>query len=466
MSAKRVNWVATALAAAITGAVLCLGMALVAREGHVFAALLGAAIGVAGSTAYAALALRKAEARIAKLSEELTGQSRRLLRLENRAEAHAAEATQALFGHVDQLKSATGALADALDGQDTRLRALEEHATEQHSAEDAAAVEAPALAPPRTEVAPPPPSVTEFSRLASREDFARAASAILGRLSPDALAVVQSPDDDAIVEDLEAGRLELWLEPVVTLPQRRLRYYAASPQLRNAKGEVLDAGLVREVLSRRRRIERLDAFAFTQALLVAGHLAERGRETSVCVRLSREAIGSTAFVEGAASRLAAGPTAASRLLIEIDHTEADRLSAQETAHLGRLQALGTGLALGAVPSLDQDWTALARRGYRHAEIAAGTIMAPRPHATTAFLVAEAARAGIALAASGVAQEPDVPDLLDYDVPLARGAALAPPRPVRADVLEAKAEAPPAAAPTEPAETDGRTSFRDFLRRAG
>lgn len=465
MSAKRVNWVAAALAAAIAGAAICLGTALIAREGHVFAALLGAAIGVAGSTAYAALALGKAEERIAKLSEELTGQSRRLLRLENRAEANGDEATQALLGHVDQLKTATGALADALDGQDTRLRALEGQAAEASPAETDAGAEASPVAPSHVEAAPPPPSVSDFARLASREDFARAASAILGRLSPDALAVVQSPDDDTIVADLEAGRLELWLEPVVTLPQRRLRYYAASPHLRNETGEVIDAGLMRKVLARRKRIARLDAFAFTQALLVAGHLGERGRETSVSVGLSREAIASAAFVEGAANRLAAEPAAAARLLIEIDHGEADRFSAQETAHLGRLQALGVGLALGAVPSLDQDWAALARRGFRHADIAGATIMAPRPHATTAFLVAEAARAGIALAASGVAREPEVPDLLDFDVPLARGPALAPPRPVRADVLQAQ-EAKPEAAPAEPDEADGRTSFRDFLRRAG
>ncbi len=71
-----------------------------------------------------------------------------------------------------------------------------------------------------------------------------------------------------------------------------------------------------------------------------------------------------------------------------------------------------------------------------------------------------ARAGIRVVATGVADEADVPDLIDLDVPFAQGTAFAAPRPVRAEVLAA----PPAEEPTPPPKPE-RRPFRSVLRRA-
>lgn len=469
MNRSRLNWAALALAAMGIGAFVCLVGALFAREGHVFTSLLAAALGIAGSGAYAVFALRQAEARIAKLSDELTAQSRRLLRLEDRLATLPADAETSLDRHVDELKQATGALADALDGQNERLRRLESQPV---AAAAPPAVPEPAVPPPPApQLAVPPPATPEPAvpapspppRLASREDFARAASAILGKLAPDSARPAPAPADDAIVADVEAGRLELWLEPIVTLPQRRLRLYAARPHLRGHDDRTITASTIRPALVRRGRLGRLDVFTLSQGLLVATHLAERGRDGAVCVALSREALGSPSFLDGAAARLGADRAAAARLVVEVDAADTGTMSAQEAAGLERLRALGIGLALGRVADLDQDWAALARRGFGYALVEVATIMAPRPHATTAFLIAEALRAGIMLVAVGVEREPEVPDLLDFDVPLACGPALAPARAVRPEAFEPSVRSEPEPAPDAP---DGRATFRDFLRRVG
>jgi cyclic-di-GMP phosphodiesterase TipF (flagellum assembly factor) len=512
MGGNRVNWTALALAISLAMAFACVATALLAHGGHLFAAALAAGLGIAASAAYAGLALRAAERRLGKLSEELTIQSQRLVRLEARRES--AEPTP-LGEDVEAIRAATGALGGALEVQDTRLRALEldiarlrdatsrssnaqlrperlteignpalRHAEEQPQAASRSthgrgpSFERPAARAPQDEavgnvedkdaahsesasreaVAP-----TSSARQTTREDFARAASTILGRLAPEPLHVIQAPAEDAVVEDLEAGRLELWLQPIVTLPQRRLRLYAAQPQLRDRNGQPLSADALRPILARRRRLERLDAFALSQALLVAAHLASRNRDTAVALQLSRESIASGPFLEGAERRLAGDRAAASRLVLAFDHAEIEAASAQEAAALGRLRGLGAGLALTTVPSLDQDWASLARRGFGHAMLEAGKILGPRPHATTAFLVAEAARAGVALVATGIERERQVPDLLDFEVPFAMGDAIAPARPVRAEVLA------PEASPVQPveiAEQDGPAPFRAFLRRAG
>lgn len=479
MSVITINWTASALVSALIAAVACLLTAFFAREGALFVAAIAAGIGIAASGAYAALALRQAERRLAKLSGELTFLSERLVRLESRGPLH--DSASAVQGDVDGLAQATGALADALDGQDARIRSLEERLAA------TAAAPPPAVPPPLAEVPVPAPvlatammaapPVPVLPRLTTRDDFARAASAILGRLAQPApspapalepaqaqpLRAAPPPvSDETILQELDAGRLELWIQPVVTLPQRRARLYLALPHLRGADGEPLGPEIIRPSLGRHRRLARLDAFALNLALTVAGHLASRGSETSVCLPLSREALGTLGFVEGTASRLAEDATAAGQLVLAIEHADAETLSPGEAGSLERFRSLGVGLAVTGVPNLDRDWGALSRRGFDYATLAIETVLGPRAHTTTAFLIAEAARAGIALAATGIEEERQVPDLLDFDVPLACGTALAPARPVRAEVLSSKAEPPP----TPPAGGDGPASFRDFLRRVG
>ena len=460
MRGNRASWTVLALAGVFASAFACLVAALFVPGLHLFAAFAAASVGLASGTLYAILALREADRRIEKLSQELTAQSRRLLHLESAAASFPAEAAAALARDVETLSRVTTSLAEALGGHDERLGALEQ-------AEPGAAFPPQPAPPPEFAAPPPAPDMPEAMlepRLATREDFAMAASAILGRLSAEPLRVVHQPVDDAVVSEVEAERVELWLQPVVTLPQRHVRSYLARPHVQAAEGAHFGPDVIRPILARRRRIERLDALAFARALVVAARLAESGRDTAIVLRLSREALGNPAFIEGAAGRLGGDPAAAERLVIDVPFAEAETLSALEIDALARLRSCGARLSVSEAPSLDLDWAALGRRGYSQVGLDAAAILAPRPHATTAFLVAEAARAGLALVAGGVDRESLIPDLLDFDVPFAVGPALAPARPVRADLVSADTARPKAEAPAPPA--DGRTSFRDFLRRAG
>ncbi len=40
---------------------------------------------------------------------------------------------------------------------------------------------------------------------------------------------------------IDANRVDLYLQPIVTLPQRKVRYYEAMSRLRTDKGDVLPA---------------------------------------------------------------------------------------------------------------------------------------------------------------------------------------------------------------------------------
>lgn len=458
MRGNRASWAAGALASVFAAAFVCLVAALFVPGLHLFAALAAASAGLVGGTCYAILALRDADRRIEKLSQELTTQSQRLLRLETSIESLSAGTTAPLTRDVEALTQVTTSLAEAVGNHDARLNVLE-RAEPKTAPAPPVAEASPQSASDEPEAAPEPSPKT-------REDFTRVASTILSRLSGEPLRVIQEPADDAVVGEIEAERLELWLQPIVALPQRHVRFYIAQPHVRMADGNHAGPDVIRPILARRRRIERLDALAFAQAFLVAHRLAESGRDTAIVLHLSRTALGNLAFVDGMTNRLGSNRDAAERLVIDIPFADAESLSALEIDALARLRSRGARLSVSGGPSLDLDWAALSRRGYSLVMLDISPILAPRPHATTAFLVAEAGRAGLSLIASGIDQENQIPDLLDFDVPFAAGPALAPARPVRTDIPAAARQTQAKEEPAVPPQADSRASFRDFLRRAG
>ena len=62
---------------------------------------------------------------------------------------------------------------------------------------------------------------------------------------------------DAVKEAVEANRIDLYLQPIVTLPQRKVRYYEAVTRLRDDNDKVLDRGRFHRA-RRKRRADRQD----------------------------------------------------------------------------------------------------------------------------------------------------------------------------------------------------------------
>ncbi len=497
--------------AALVGALTCLVVAFAAAP--VASALGGFAsvVALAAGTA-AVLAGRRAtraRAHAEKLSAELDLLSQRLLHLENRpasppalaaalapalapppasaGDAFTRQAATELTAEIGILGGIVRDLAVAVAGQDEAITAL-------HEAARAPAIERPAPPVPPAPRADPAPRTAPTMRT---EPVVRTEPAM--RTEPPRLAppVVPAPATRAPRPDREAARresailaafsedaLELHLQPVVTLPQRRVAFYEALPCLRLGEERLGPSGFV-PVLERAGQAADLDRRMLARAVTVARHLAERGSGARIAYALTPAATAEPGFLRALTRLLDAHPEAHGRLLLALPQRTWRGLGAEAA---GALAALGgrVGFMLDRVQDLRLDALALAERGIGHVKVPVALLAAAfdaggrSPDIAVGDLAAVLARAGVRLVAEGVEREADVPDLLDLDIPLAQGTALAPPRVVRAEVLAPPAAAPaaPAPAPEVPPEpvpvtlepapeapTPVRMPFRAFLRRA-
>ncbi|WP_375466086.1 EAL domain-containing protein [uncultured Methylobacterium sp.] len=440
---------------------------------------LAALLPVAGALALAAAAAAAAlaaharasglRARCDKVSAELDALSRRLLRAESALRPDPAQA--ALPREVEELTVEIGLLsgivrdlAGVVGTQDGEIARLKAEATL------AARAPAPAPAPPAPP-APPPPPVPAPPPAGPEAAARRAEPAPAPRPIPPRPIPRSGPTEDAaVIAAFDGDGLEVHLQPVVTLPQRKVASYEALARLR-VSGASLAPDAFLPVLERHGRSTELDRRMLQRVATIARHLVGRGSEAAVAYGLSPLSLFEPGFLRALARLVAAEPALVGRLVVALPQASWRTLDAEQAGALAAMRGR-IGFTLDRPTDLRFDAAALAGHGVGQVKVPADLLLRPGParrdlsDIAIEDLVTALARAGIRLVAGNVEAESDVPDLIDLDVPFAQGAVFAPPRPVRADVLAAPPPAP-APAPEEPSDPPPeRRPFRAFLRRVG
>lgn len=427
------------------------------------------AAGVAG---LALTRIATLKARCEKLSGEVDLLSRRLLKVETAAATAAAQprpetAEAALRAQIEELTVEFGLLSGivrdlttVVSTQDTEIASLK--ARPEIRPEPAAPPQPmPAAPPSRPPEAAVPPEVPPARPPAPPVAAPRP---IPPRPIPPQHA--REPEDEAeIIRAFEGEGLEIHLQPVVTLPQRKVVAYEALARLRIG-GRSAEPDAFLPVLERYGRTTELDRRMLQRAAIVTRHLARRGSETTLTYGLSPLSLFEPGLLRELA-RMAADDPALAGLVIALPQASWRGLDAGQRGLLAPLRGR-IGFSLDRADDLRFDAAELAGLGIGQVKVPAALLLRPAPdRGPLSDLAVEdtapaLARAGIRLVATEVGTDADVPDLIDLDVPFAQGSAFAAPRPVRAEVLAASTSDTPVP-PTDP--EPERRPFRSVLRRA-
>ncbi|SDN34242.1 cyclic-di-GMP phosphodiesterase, flagellum assembly factor TipF [Methylobacterium phyllostachyos] len=447
---------------------------------------LGAAAAAGSGLALSRIAALKA--RCEKLSGEVDLLSRRLLKVETGAAQPRPETGEpALRAQIEELTVEFGLLSGIVrdltnvvstqDAEIAGLKARPEPAPAPPAAIPALVAAAPVAAPVPTAAAP----LSDWTQAAPppRSPLPPAAAAVPPRpIPPQPVSVrpippprpAQDPEREAdIIRAFEGDGLEIHLQPVVSLPQRKVVAYEALARLRiegrdPAAAAEPDAFL--PVLERQGRTTELDRRMLQRAAVVVRHLARRGSDTLLTYGLSPLSLFEPSLLRDLGRMVVEDPALAG-LVIALPQASWRSLDAGQRGLLAPMRGR-IGFSLDRPDDLRFDPLELAALGIGQVKVPAEMLLRPEEASRSLSDIAvedtaaALARAGIRLVATGISDEADIPDLIDLDVAFAQGAAFAAPRPVRAEVLTAlPPEAPPP--PTEPGPE--RRSFRSVLRRA-
>jgi cyclic-di-GMP phosphodiesterase TipF (flagellum assembly factor) len=237
---------------------------------------------------------------------------------------------------------------------------------------------------------------------------------------------------------IEANRIDLYLQPIVTLPQRKVRHYEALSRLRTEDGDIVPAGDFIDIAESVGLMPKLDNLALFRCVQVTRHLHMKNREVGLICNISASTLTDALQFRQLLDFMEANRALASALTLEFSQSAYRVFGPIELEGLAALAERGFRFSMDHVIDLRMEPKDLADHAFRFLKVPAGLLLDRTNNAQGDIhpqdLADLLARSGIDLIAERIESESVVLDLLDYDVRFGQGFLFSAPRPVRAEAL--------------------------------
>ncbi|RED37562.1 cyclic-di-GMP phosphodiesterase TipF (flagellum assembly factor) [Rhodopseudomonas thermotolerans] len=252
----------------------------------------------------------------------------------------------------------------------------------------------------------------------------------------------------AVKSAVEAERFDLYLQPMVTLPQRKVRAYEVVTRLRDQADQPIAADDYLPIADAAGLMGRIDLAILLRAVQVVRRLLVRNKEVGLFVNIAASTLADGAAFAQCLDFLEANRALAPSLLLEFKQSTFRKLGAIEAEHLAALAQRGYRFSIDHVTDLRFEPRELADRGVRFIKVPAALLLAAHDTASADIHPVDLSdllgRFGIDLIAERIEGERAVVDLLDYDVRFGQGFLFAAPRPLRPETATTAAAPVPAA----------------------
>ncbi|QQO24128.1 EAL domain-containing protein [Bradyrhizobium diazoefficiens] len=288
-------------------------------------------------------------------------------------------------------------------------------------------------------VAPPPmPAPPSRPVPAVQTRAANPIATATGRNQTQLLATLRNAIDE--------NRIDIFLQPMVTLPQRKVRFYEAVTRLRDERDQLIAAEEFISIAEASGLIGRIDNMVMLRCVQVLRRLMVRNKEVGVFCNVAASTLGNSTTFAQCLDFLEANRALAPSLVLEFKQSTFRNLGPAETENLAALAQRGFRFSIDHVTDLRIEPRELADRGVRFIKVPATLLLDPKQASASDIHPSDLSdllgRFGIDLIAERIEGERAVLDLLDYDVRFGQGFLFAPPRPLRPEGASATGGASP------------------------
>jgi cyclic-di-GMP phosphodiesterase TipF (flagellum assembly factor) len=295
------------------------------------------------------------------------------------------------------------------------------------------------------------------------EDLVQRMQQRLGEQAPDtgpfpARAGSDQRPSQALLETIRAAlaenRVDLYLQPIMGLPQRRTVFYESYSRLRDETGRVLMPAEYLAVAEPGGLITAIDNLLLFRCVQIVRRLAGQNRRIGIFCNISMASLADESFFPQFLDLLTANRDLSGALIFEIGQAAFDARGSIEARNMGKLADLGFRFSLDKVADLDVDLQDLARSDVKFLKISAEKligevtevdgrlILRSQPDLAAEDFTALTRRYGVDVIAEKVENERQVIDILELNVGYGQGHLFGEPRAIK-DAVLAEANPPPA-----------------------
>lgn len=272
--------------------------------------------------------------------------------------------------------------------------------------------------------------------------------------SHDAPATARIPPEQVMMlvwQAVEGGRIDIYLQPTVSLPQRKVSFYEAVSRIRDDEDRVLAAEDFVAAAEAAGLIGRIDHAVIMRATQVLRRLVVRNEDVGVFCNISAATIRDPDTFGQCFEFLDANRALAKSLVLEFRQAALRDFGPAERDRLLSLHRIGYNFSIDHVTDLRFDPRELAERGVRYVKVPAALLLAQPNPAGSDILPADLSdllgRFAIELIAERIEGERVVADLLDFNVRFGQGFVFSAPRPLRPEAPSSSAASETLSAPS-------------------
>ncbi len=272
------------------------------------------------------------------------------------------------------------------------------------------------------------------------------------RLSEQPRSYVVPDADDlalrAVKDALDAGRLDLYLQPIVSLPQRRVAFYEGFTRLRRENGAIIRPAEFLEPARRARLMGMIDILSLFRCVQIVRHLAARDRRVGVFCNVSTAALADPKYFQSFLDFMAENRDLSGSLIFEIEADRFETRSRDMRANMDKLVAMGFRFSVDHTPNLALDLPRLQDAGVKFAKFHGQTLVdhlrdpaGSRPVSSInrqlsgEDVSAVFARHGVTMIAEKLEDEASVLEVLEFDIPYGQGNVFGPARPIKSSLMQ-------------------------------
>ena len=278
--------------------------------------------------------------------------------------------------------------------------------------------------------------ISEKARAKPEEETPRLEARVTGSARSYLDTLGQSDLLEIIRASLEENRVDLYLQPTVTLPQRKLRFYEALSRLRAEDGSVIMPAQYMKVASPVGLMSVVDNLLLFRCVQIIRRMIQKSRDIGIFCNISGDTLADAEFFPQFLEYMHHNRDLAGQIIFEFSQEAIAKAGAKGEENLSYLASLGFALSMDHVATLAMDFAKLNTLGFRYIKVRAQTLVNGMAGAHAAVAAEDLkkllARHGLDLIAEHVEDEKTVVQLLDFGVDFGQGYLFGEPRAVRDD----------------------------------
>jgi cyclic-di-GMP phosphodiesterase, flagellum assembly factor TipF len=261
-----------------------------------------------------------------------------------------------------------------------------------------------------------------------------------------------SPLEDAILRDvrdaLNDGRVDLHLQPIVSLPQRRVSFYESFTRLRRPDGSLILPADFLDAARRANLMGIIDNLTLFRCVQIVRRLAERDRRVGVFCNIASASLEDPTLFPVFLQFMTENRDLSGSVIFELRADKFESRSPTMRANMEKLAALGFRFSIDHATTLAFDLPRLQGAGVRFVKMNGGQLIeqlrdpqGERPVSNINRRIegtevsAVMSRYAITLVAEKIEDEASVVEILEYEIPYGQGHVFGAPRPIKASLME-------------------------------